>query len=638
MPKVGPISSEGKERDDTMPHIGTRGWRLATIALVILVAGLGLWRAWVQRSIDPLGGGWSAYERGQWETAAGLARAALKAKVDDVDALRLLARASVRLGRDDSASALFHRLGPQALLADDLCLLGIALSRLGDRQSALQVWEQARSLDPNHGETLFELTRAYHADGRPIAAAETGRLLAARPGWEARAESLLGAIRLALNDPAGAVAFWQRGREHTSTGTTEANSPPPVPAQDMARALLRAGQPGEARHQLQSFLAERPDPEGFWLLSRAFLQERTMPEALAAWKRAGSFRDENPLVPEPARFVGSEACAPCHRATFQAQQSSRHARTFFRGSELGSLDLPASTIADPGQPTVSHTLRRIGGDRLQQETRVLGQTFRAIVAYAFGSGDRGLTLVGREDNGQARELRLSHYPGGAGSLWDVTAGHALQPPLLAEYLGQALTEDTVRRCVLCHVTNPRPILEGPGPGASDHGIGCERCHGPGGNHLLAVAAKFPDLAIARPSLASGVGIVNLCAQCHSPLNRTVSRDDPNSVRFQGTSLTWSRCFTESNDTLDCTTCHDPHRNANESTEHYESKCLSCHAAAGHTGPSPAQARKTSLIESIKRTVCPVNPIRGCIGCHMPAVKDVVPHSTFTDHFIRVHGN
>jgi hypothetical protein len=130
-----------------------------------------------------------------------------------------------------------------------------------------------------------------------------------------------------------------------------------------------------------------------------------MPEALAAWKRAGSFRDENPLVPEPARFVGSDACAPCHRATFHVQQSSRHARTFFRGSELGSLDLPTSTISDPGLPNVSHAIRRLGSDRLQQETQVEGQTFRAIVEYAFGSGDRGLTLVGREDNGQARVHR-----------------------------------------------------------------------------------------------------------------------------------------------------------------------------------------------------------------------------------------
>jgi tetratricopeptide (TPR) repeat protein len=635
LPNRVPIVNEGGERDDTMVHIRTRGRWLGTIALAILLTGLGLWGVWVERSSVPVKGGWVAYERGEWDAAAGLARARLKAKANDADALRLLARASVRLGHDEVARALFRRLGSQSMLAEDLCLLGISLTRLGDRQGALQVWEQARSLDPNHAETLFELTRAYFADERPIAAAETGRLLATHPGWEARAESLLGTIELSLNDPAAAVVFWQHTLQRTPA-EPGADSPPPVPAKDMARALLRAGQPGEARHRLQSLLAESPDPEAFWLLSRTFLQERAMPEALAAWKRAGSFRDENPLVPEPARFVGSEACAPCHRATFHVQQSSRHARTFFRGSELGSLDLPTSTISDPGQPNASHAIRRIGNDRLQQETQVEGQTFRAIVEYAFGSGDRGLTLVGREDNGQARELRLSHYSSGTGSLWDVTAGHALQAPAIAEYLGQPLTEDSVRRCLLCHVTNPQSILDGPGPRASDHGIGCEKCHGPGENHLLAVAAKFPDLAIARPSMASGKLIVNLCAQCHSPLGRTASPDEPSAVRFQGTTLTWSRCFTESNDTLDCATCHNPHRNADKSIDHYESKCLSCHAVAGYTGPPPALERKTRLAETMKRTICPVNPTRGCIGCHMPAVKDVVPHSTFTDHFIRVH--
>jgi tetratricopeptide (TPR) repeat protein len=635
MPNRVPIANEGGERDDTMVHIRTRGRWLGTIALAILLTGLGLWGFWVERSSVSVKGGTVAYDRGEWETAAGLARARLKVKANDVDALRLLARASVRLGHDDAARALYRRLGSQRMLVEDFCLLGISLTRLGDRQGAVQVWEQARSLDPNHAETLFELTRAYFANERPIAAAETGRLLATHPGWEARAESLLGTIELSLNDPAAAVVFWQHALEHTPA-RPGADSPPAVPAKDMARALLRAGQPGEARHCLQSLLAESPDRETFWLLSRTFLQERAMPEALDAWQRAGAFRDENPLLPEPARFVGSDACAPCHRATVHSQQSSRHARTFFRVSELGSLDLPSAPISDPGEPKVSHTLERIAADRLQQETQVEGQTFRAIVEYAFGSGDRGLTLVGREDNGQARELRLSHYPAETGSLWDVTAGHPLQVPVPVDYLGQTLTEDSVRRCVLCHVTDPRAVLERSGAGASDRGIGCEKCHGPGGNHLLAVAVKFPDLAIARPSLASGTRIVNLCAQCHSPLGRTLSPDDPSSVRFQGTTLTWSRCFTESNDTLDCATCHNPHRNADKSIDHYESKCLSCHAVAGDAGPSPPLGQKTIVAETMKRTICPVNPTRGCIGCHMPAVKDVVPHSTFTDHFIRVH--
>jgi Flp pilus assembly protein TadD len=86
--------------------------------------------------------------------------ARLKVKANDADALRLLARASVRLGHDEAARAIFRRLGSQSMLAEDPCLLGISLTRLDDRQGALQVWEQARSLDPNHAETLFELTRA----------------------------------------------------------------------------------------------------------------------------------------------------------------------------------------------------------------------------------------------------------------------------------------------------------------------------------------------------------------------------------------------------------------------------------------------------------------------------------------------
>src|SRR5262249_5291759 len=158
-------------------------------------------------------------------------------------------------------------------------------------------------------------------------------------------------------------------------------------------------------------------------------------------------------------------CAECHRATYRDQHSSRHARTFFRVSELGDLDLPASTFSEPAQPKVSHTLRRMGGDRLQQETCAEGKVFRAMVEYAFGPRDRGLTLVGRDDHGQARELRLSHYRSEGKSFWDVTSGHPIHPSELAEYLGQPLTDDAVHRCFLCHITDPRAVLEASGPGA-----------------------------------------------------------------------------------------------------------------------------------------------------------------------------
>ena len=128
----------------------------------------------------------------------------------------------------------------------------------------------------------------------------------------------------------------------------------------------------------------------------------------------------------------------------------------------------------------------------------------------------------------------------------------------------------------------------------------------------------------------------MCAGCHSPRRGTVSQDDPTAVRFQGTTLTWSRCFLESADKLDCITCHDPHRNAVTSLSHYEAKCLSCHSGAARPGVAQPRKAPTDLAETPRPAACPVNPSSGCIACHMPSVKNVVPHSSFTDHFIRVH--
>ena len=93
---------------------------------------------------------------------------------------------------------------------------------------------------------------------------------------------------------------------------------------------------------------------------------------------------------------------------------------------------------------------------------------------------------------------------------------------------------------------------------------------------------------------------------------------------------------ESQDKLGCVTCHDPHRNAVTLPSYYESKCRSCHSGAARPRGAQAWSEPTSAPETSGPVACPVNPTKGCIACHMPSVKDVVPHSSFTDHFIRVH--
>ena len=88
--------------------------------------------------------GRQAYDRGDWEEADRLARQRLKAAANDPEGLRLLARASIQLGRDDLAMSLYQRLGESAMQAEDRYLLGLVLSRSGKLRSAVTVWEAAR--------------------------------------------------------------------------------------------------------------------------------------------------------------------------------------------------------------------------------------------------------------------------------------------------------------------------------------------------------------------------------------------------------------------------------------------------------------------------------------------------------------
>jgi hypothetical protein len=180
----------------------------------------------------------------------------------------------------------------------------------------------------------------------------------------------------------------------------------------------------------------------------------------------------------------------------------------------------------------------------------------------------------------------------------------------------------LEECLDCHRTSLRASRDPKLPEARDRGIGCERCHGPGGHHLAAVAVNFDDLAIGRPSFASSEQITNLCAACHRADDPTIALDDPRALRFQTKTLPLSRCYSESGGDLSCTTCHDPHRDAETSAAFYEGRCLSCHSAS-------------TADKGTHRAVCPVNPSRDCLSCHMPPVAGAAPHTKFTDHFIRV---
>jgi tetratricopeptide (TPR) repeat protein len=607
----------------------------ACILLVLGVVTFGLWFIAFRQHLDLVAHGRAAYATGDWSRAADLARTRLRAAPTDPEALRLLARASARLGRDSSANALFERLGSTALRSEDLYLLGLGLNRSGQSARAERVWERALALDAHHPELLEQLALLYTARNRLAEAAVLADRLSTRPGWQLRGELLLGSLRSELNDPAGTAKVLRQALERPEASGLS-NELASKYQKLLGRTLIQTSKPDEARALLRKYLDRGPDEEASWLLSRAELAMGAVALASDALEAAGAYRRFHPLESEPGPFAGAARCALCHGEIFEAQQASRHASTLLWGQELAELPLPDQSIPDPDDPTVSHVFRREGG-RIRIETHTNDAVKKAVVEYAVGSRDHYASLVGVDEYGTPHILRLSRYQSGRDSGWLRTTGHSADAGGGRDLLGKPLDPiGGIHRCLFCHSTNPTAVLSRSGPESIDHGIGCERCHGPGELHLKAVGTKFRDRAIIDPRHATAEGRLRLCGQCHSYHGElSLPRDDPFWIRFQGTTLPWSRCYTESRDTLDCTTCHDPHQNNDLKPADSAAKCLKCHRPIGEP---PAVAESSAVRSSAKQSgsPCPVNSTRGCVGCHMPPFRSEPLHATFTDHYIRVH--
>jgi tetratricopeptide (TPR) repeat protein len=608
-----------------MPRSVNRQWLvpvlgLAGVLIVGAVAALGWGLLRPTAGVEPRAV--AAYARGDWSETARLAHQWLRRNPDDPMALRLAARAAARQDRDDSAIAIYSRLVASNIESEDFYLMGRALSRTGQLERAQKVLESGRSSNPDDPATLDLLCRLYYQKDLYFAAEEAALRLATRPGWKARGQLMLGHARVELDDPAGVADALEKWLQLDPEGRMAAPDPLRPLQVLLARSLLQSGQPAKARRILEELRRSAPDSEVAWLLSRTFIQERDWTAATAAWKAASWFRAEHADVPEPAPYVGAARCAECHAKESRAVLASRHAATFFRPRDLKTLALPAAPLADPGNPDVTHEFRR-DGDSLHLTTRTPARVFRAVIDYAFGSRDHFTTFVGRDDRDRPFMLRMSVRETKGGPAWHLATALPARPADEEEYLGKPIARgDGPRECLFCHTTSFRAARDETGPVATDHSIGCEKCHGSGSHHLAAVDAGFPDLAIACPSGTRPGQVHVVCGRCHGFPQAELAatpRTDPALCRFPSVTLTWSRCFLGSNGSLSCTTCHDPHHDAESSTSHNEARCLSCHA----TGSGPST------------TSCPVNATGGCLECHMPRVWQQDSHTYKTDHFIRV---
>lgn len=317
-----------------------------------------------------------------------------------------------------------------------------------------------------------------------------------------------------------------------------------------------------------------------------------------------------PLLLASPGFVGAAACAGCHGEIAARQRVSHHAQAL---RAISATNL-ASAFADHplrerGGMEFTYTATPDGGG-LVARAELRGQRAEMLLEWAFGAGAQGVTPVGRRD-GRWIEHRISFFTRPARP--DRTVGHpGASSSNPAAALGLVQDETTITRCFNCHATNVDP---GPDLAAMQPGVVCERCHGPGSEHVAAARRPGASREELARSVFNGGGrlpakaSVEVCAGCHRLA--TADPSDPASIRFQPIGLMASRCFQKSGK-LSCLTCHDPHGDAvltAADAGHYRERCLSCHPAAHRRAEN-------------------------CTGCHMPR-SSPLPHLEFTDHRIRV---
>jgi len=249
------------------------------------------------------------------------------------------------------------------------------------------------------------------------------------------------------------------------------------------------------------------------------------------------------------------------------------------------------------------------------------------IHYVVGSGEHSRTYLHRKKNGSLVELPLSWYSERGGH-WAMSPGY--DRPNHSDF-----RREVPDSCLFCHNAYPQQTSLD----VAD-GIDCQRCHGPGEEH---VTRRAP---ILNPARLTPERQMEVCLQCHlESASRTIpdairrygrgpysyrpseplsaftiyfDRDlpaagDPITVNHSAYGLRQSKCFLRADGKLLCTTCHNPHRSVRgeDAANQYAQACRGCHAS--------------------------VHPDRstGCASCHMPKrrAEDAI-HVVITDHRIQ----
>ncbi|QGX99449.1 tetratricopeptide repeat protein [Roseovarius faecimaris] len=366
-------------------------------------------------------------------------------------------------------------------------------------------------------------------------------------------------------------------------------------------------------------------------------------------------------------YVPDAICAECHADKAESFAEMGMARSFYRPH-------PDKVIENFSPDAFFHeATNRLYGMAYRDGEYIFTRHSRAPdgslidgfsvkVDWIMGSGNHSRVYLYQTEDGALFQLPLAWYS--QEGKWAMAPGFEFD-----RHLGVA--RDVPQRCMACHNAFA-DYPEGSGraqmprlyPKDMPEGIGCQRCHGPGGEHVARALSGEGEIdalraAIVHPGKLPRERLYSICYGCHMQptvavnsqvrlgrghysfrpgedlrdflamidiVDATRAQDERFDINHHPYRMEQSACFTQSQGQLGCLTCHDPHVKIKpeERAAHYRQACLSC-----HTLDPAGQPEMQGTAEHPQ-----VAAQDDCTSCHMPErrTQDVVD-VWMTDHKI-----
>lgn len=354
-------------------------------------------------------------------------------------------------------------------------------------------------------------------------------------------------------------------------------------------------------------------------------------------------------------YLDDSACAQCHGQLFDSYQAVGMSQSLRKPKN-------ARPMEDFGEPFYHAASQRYFAIRKDedgltfQRYQLDGQGgrinhFEVPIAWVLGSGNRARSYLYQTDWGELYQLPVGWYS--EDSKWEMSPGFEF-----SDHPG--IHRRVQRECMFCHNAFPEVDSDSDDflrpdqfPSHLPEGTGCQRCHGPGAEHVRAVlrGESLEDIHsyIVNPAKLQPEERDSVCFQCHmlpsvavagarrfdrdlysfrpgerisdylvhvNVVEQGIEDKDRFEINHHGYRLWSSACYQKSAGRLGCISCHDPHRkpDSNAFRRDVATVCSECHETPEH--------------------VVEINDGHTCADCHMPTrrTRDVV-HVTMTDHRI-----